>query len=120
MIDCCPFSEFVRLIAHEVSGGWEDYRNSSAFKKAEVECVLWVFFSCNLGRSCRKTFLHVSFVCVCLWVYQGLLVDIRYKKIHKLFINETLPIIKKQREENRKKRINGKTVVSIQTLFLNT
>lgn len=36
LIDCCPFSLLVRLIAYEVSGGWKDYRNSDALKKAEV------------------------------------------------------------------------------------
>lgn len=70
--DCCPFSVLVRLIAHGVKGGWKDYRNSNAFKKAEVECVPLrfhgCFFSCNLGRRCWKTSLHVSFVCAFVFV----------------------------------------------------
>lgn len=74
MIDCCPFSVsvLVRLIAHEVSGGWKDYRNSDALKKAEAECVLlrfsWVFRLCNLGISCWKTIVHISCVCECVFV----------------------------------------------------
>lgn len=58
-VQCCQLDLFaddrllsisvlVRLIAHEVSGGWKDYRNSDALKKVEVECVLsqhpWVLF----------------------------------------------------------------------------
>lgn len=46
MIDCCPFSVSVRLIAHEASGGWKDYRNSAALKKVEVQRVLLRFRGC--------------------------------------------------------------------------
>lgn len=76
--DCCPFSVLVR-------GGWKDYRNSDAFKKAEVECVPLRFHGCfshtTLVDVAGKP-LCMFHLCVrlCLWFYQALLVDIRSKK----------------------------------------
>lgn len=81
MIDCCPFSVLVKLIAHEISGGWKDYRNSNAFKKAEVECVPSRFRGClscaNLVEVAGKPFCK-HHLYLCSWFYQGILGEIRY------------------------------------------
>lgn len=63
MIDCCPFPVLVRLIAHEVSGGWKDYRNSDALKKAEVERVLlrfrgWFSYAMSVEVAGKPLCLH--------------------------------------------------------------
>lgn len=50
MRNCCPFSVLVRLILHEVSGGWKDYRNSGALKKAIVKHALLRFRGCQFSN----------------------------------------------------------------------
>lgn len=69
MIDCCPFSVLVRLIAHEVSGGWKDYRNRNALKKAEVECVPSRFRGCfSYAISVEVAGKPFCIVCMCVSV----------------------------------------------------
>lgn len=79
MIDCCPFSVSVSLIAHEVSGGREDYRNSAAFQKAEVQrscrVSVGVFARVILQEAVGKPF-RMYCVHVCVWFYKGSLVHI--------------------------------------------
>lgn len=92
--------------------GWKDYRNSNAFKKAEVECVPLRFHGCfshaTLVDVAGKPFcmFHLC-VRLCLWFCQGLQVDVRFeketiKKIYFLFFKDKLNCPDNQVERERK------------------
>lgn len=75
MIDCCPFSVLVRLIAYEVSGGWKDYRNSAGLTKVEVNvsCYRSVggFFACAMLVEAYCKNLSACIKCVFVFSSKG-------------------------------------------------
>lgn len=47
LLDRCPFSVLVRLISHDVSGGWGGYRNHAAVTKVEAQGAASWFRGCS-------------------------------------------------------------------------
>lgn len=78
-MQCCHHRFADRLlsifsIGHEVSGGWKDYRNSDALKKAEVECVLlqfrgWFSYAMSVEVAGKPLSVHCLHVCVSVFVF---------------------------------------------------
>lgn len=81
MIDCCPFSVLVRLIAYEVSGGWKDYRNSAGLTKVEVNVSCYrsvggFFCLCNVSGGLLQKPLCMHQVCVCVFIEGNFLTSV--------------------------------------------
>lgn len=89
MIDCCPFSVLVSLIAHEVSGRREDYRNRRLSESGSTNvcgCRARVIFATKVLESCVQCREQVS---------KG------FKKLSW----EDLAVIQQQRQNKQKKKL---------------